>query len=168
MIKLKGEAGHAGLFAAAGWLGFVTDYLVLRLALHLGLSPATGRIVSLLCAMHVTFLVNGLFVFRRLERRRLLRQWASYMAANGFGNFCNYWIFVTLVSLHGWFVSNHLTALAISGFVAWTINYTGTRLLVFRRGRAGEKGEETPPGPGEDGGWGRDRTADLRVMNPPL
>ncbi len=168
MSKLKAEAGAAGLFAAVGWLGFMTDYLVLRLGLHFGLSPAFGRIISLMCAMHVTFVVNGVFVFRRLERKRLLRQWASYMAANGFGNFCNYWIFLTLVSLHGWFVSNHLAALAISALAAWSINYTGTRLLVFRRRPKGAPRAARPSPTGENGGWGRDRTADLRVMNPPL
>ncbi len=137
MVKFSmREAETAGLFAAVGWLGFLTDYGVLRLCQHFGLSPAVGRIISLLCAMHVTFLVNGFVVFRSLQDGRLFQHWARYLAANGFGNLCNYWIFVTLVSLHGWPVSNHLAALAISGFAAWAINYTGTRLFVFRRGAA--------------------------------
>jgi putative flippase GtrA len=90
-------------------------------------------VVSLACAMQVTFVLNGLHVFGGLERRYLPRQWLAYMASNGFGNFCNYWIFVTLVSLHWRVVSNHLFALAAGSVCAWLLNYLATRFWVFRR-----------------------------------
>ena len=132
------EVKTAALFALVGGVGFITDYLILQLGLHLGLSPAIGRIVSLFCAMQVTFTINGLFVFRCLTWRKLPHQWAAYIATNGFGNFCNYWIFVTLISLHSPIWSNHLLALGISSTIAWFINYCGTRFLAFRRTHAPE------------------------------
>ncbi|MGH7009855.1 MAG: hypothetical protein ACREEX_03365, partial [Caulobacteraceae bacterium] len=67
-------------------------------------------------------------------------QWISYMATQGAGNLCNYWIFVTLVSLHRGAISNPYIALVIAAFVAWMINYVGVRALVFGRGHAGSAG----------------------------
>jgi putative flippase GtrA len=127
------EIGFAAKFGGVGLIGFVVDAALLHLGIWLGLQPAWARVISLTCAMHATFLINGLFVFRTLERRKLGGQWLAYMLANGFGNFCNYWIFVTLVSLHWRLVSTPLFALSVGSACAWAINFAGTRLLVFRR-----------------------------------
>lgn len=129
-----GEARLAAIYSAVSLTGFVVDALVLRSGLRLGIEPAWARIASIACAMQVTFLLNGLHVFRRLERGPgVMRQWAGYMAANGFGNVCNYWIFVTLVSTHWRIVANPLFAMSVGSVGAWAINYAGTRFLVFGR-----------------------------------
>jgi putative flippase GtrA len=128
-----GEARLAAKFGGVGLFGFMVDAMLLHAGLWFGLEPAWARAISLVCAMHATFLINGLFVFRCLERRKLARQWLSYLLANGFGNFCNYWIFVTLVSLHWRVVGAPLFALTVGSICAWAINFGGTRLLVFRR-----------------------------------
>lgn len=129
-----GEARLAAVYSAVSLTGFVVDALVLRAGLRLGIEPAWARIASLACAMQVTFLLNGLHVFRRLERGPgVMRQWAGYMAANGLGNLCNYWIFVTLVSTHWPTVANPFFAMTVGSAGAWTINYAGTRFLVFGR-----------------------------------
>jgi putative flippase GtrA len=101
------------------------------------MEAAWARLISLACAMNVTFVLNGIHVFRQLDGRHLPRQWASYMATNAFGNFCNYWIFLTLVSTHWPVVSNHLVALCVGAFTAWVTNFLCTRFLVFRRAKAG-------------------------------
>jgi putative flippase GtrA len=85
-------------------------------------------------AMQATFVLNGRHVFKGLDRARLTGQWTGYMATNGFGNLCNYWIFVTLVSLHAPLVSNPFFALSVGAAFAWTINYITTRYLVFGPG----------------------------------
>jgi putative flippase GtrA len=125
------EAPLALKFAGVGCLGFVTDALTLRLALAAGLSPAAGRLLSLFLAMQVTFTVNGLLVFRCLNARRLPRQWAGYMGSNGFGNLCNYLIFVGLVASRLPLLSGKFTALTIGSLTAWAINYLGARLIAF-------------------------------------
>lgn len=128
------EAGLAAKHACVSGLGFAVDAVVLRTGLHFGLEPAWARVISLACAMHATFLLNGLFVFRCLRWDRALpRHWAGYMATNAFGNLCNYWIFVTLVSLHAPPVSLPLIALTLGSLGAWVINYGCTRFLVFGR-----------------------------------
>jgi putative flippase GtrA len=119
-------------FTLVSVLGFATDATLLHLMIEVGLTPAIARIVSLLSAMQVTFLVNGLLVFRCLDRARPWRQWATYMVSHGLGNLCNYWIFVTLLSLHRLPLSKPLAALAVSSVMAWGLNYVAARYLVFR------------------------------------
>jgi putative flippase GtrA len=126
------EAGLAMKFAGVSLIGFVTDAGLLHILVAAGVAPAGARGISLFCAMQVTFVINGVHVFRCLDRKRWPHQWACYMAANGFGNFCNYWIFVTLVSLHRPLASDPLFAVAAGSFCAWMINFIGARFLVFR------------------------------------
>jgi len=137
------KAGGSGLsrerkialqYCAVSLLGFAVDAAILRVGLMFG-APAWVRIISLICAMQVTFTINGLMVFRSLTWRTLPRQWSSYMLTNGFGNVCNYWIFVTLVSLHWPFISDPMIALGVGAFAAWILNFTCSRFLVFGKVR---------------------------------
>ena len=133
-FRLGPERLTALKYCAVSLTGFVIDAAILRVGLMIG-APAWVRIVSLVCAMQATFLLNGLVVFRTLTWRTLPRQWSSYMVTNGFGNFCNYWIFVTLVSLHLRIISNPMIALGVGAFAAWMINFLCARFLVFGRVR---------------------------------
>lgn len=135
------EAGWAMKFAGVGLIGFATDILLLHVGLTLGLEPAWARAVSLFCAMQVTFAVNGSQVFRCLQRSRLLGQWGRYMATSGFGNLCNYFVFVSLVSTHWRIVSSSLFALCVGSACAYAINYLGARFIAF----AGAGGLIRPP-----------------------
>jgi len=129
--------GLAAKFAAVGLVGYGVDATILHVGLGAGLQPDWARVISLTCAMQATFAINGLVVFRCLEWSRLPRQWAGYMAANGLGNFCNYWIFLTLVSTHWRIIGNPMFALTVGSACAWAINYAGTRFLVFASGAVG-------------------------------
>jgi putative flippase GtrA len=126
------EAGLAMKFAGVSLIGLATDVGLLHVIVAAGVAPVWARVISLFCAMQVTFVINGVHVFRCLDRKRLPHQWACYMASGGFGNICNYWIFVTLVSLHRPLVSDPLLDVAIGSFCAWMINFIGARFLVFR------------------------------------
>ena len=137
------EVRTAAKVAGVAMVGFAIDAVALRVGLAFHLSPAFARAISLFLAMQGTFAINGLVVFRCLTRARLIHQWLGYMTTNGFGNFCNYWIFVTLVSLHQPLVSNAYLALAVSSFCAWGINYFAIRFLVF--GRAKTRAEMPSP-----------------------
>ena len=130
------EARMALRFAGVGLLGFALDALLLRVGLAIGLTAAAARLVSLFCAMQLTFTINGTLVFHCLTVRKLAGQWTGYMAANGFGNLCNYWIFLTLVSSHWPVIASPYVALVVGSIAAYLINYAGTRLLVFGKGRA--------------------------------
>src|SRR3954470_19638640 len=98
-VQLRREGLTALKFAAVGGLGFLTDISVLRLCLReLYLTPFEGRAISLACAMQVTFLINGLLVFRCLTWRTCGRHWLVYMGSNGVGNLINYLVFASLVA----------------------------------------------------------------------
>ena len=128
------QEGVLGLkYAGASLVGFAVDAALLHLLVGAGMEAAWARVISLFTAMQVTFLINGLQVFRTLHWAGLPHQWARYVLTNGFGNFCNYWIFVTLVSLHARVVSVPVVALCAASACAWAINYASCRFLVFGR-----------------------------------
>ncbi len=127
------EIGLAGKYSLVSLMGFATDAIVLHLLLWAKLEPAWARVVSLACAMNLTFVINGLHVFKCLNRAGFAAQWVKYMTTNGFGNFCNYWIFVTLVSTHWPVIADPMFALAVGSITAWLMNYAATRFFVFRK-----------------------------------
>src|SRR5690242_7516598 len=130
--QLRREAVTALKFAVVGGLGFLADISVLRLCLRgLDMTPFEGRAVSLACAMQVTFLVNGLFVWRCLTWRNCLRQWLAYMGGNGFGNLINYLVFAGLVASRLPEVSRNGWALVISSVIAYAFNFLCARFMVF-------------------------------------
>ena len=121
-------------FTGAALVGFVVSALILHLGLEAGLRPWASRLIALACAMNITFLINGRYVFRALDRRRLPGQWAGYMANSAFGNVCNYWVFVTLESTHRPVIGDPYVALLAGSVTAWAINFTGVRFVVFGDG----------------------------------
>jgi putative flippase GtrA len=131
---LRREAVTALKFAVVGGLGFLTDISVLRLCLRgLHMTPFEGRAISLACAMQVTFLINGLLVWRCLSWRNCLRQWLAYMGGNGFGNLINYLVFAGLVASRLPQVSRNGWALVISSAIAYAVNFACARFMVFGR-----------------------------------
>jgi putative flippase GtrA len=123
-------------------LGFAVDAIILTTSMGSGLHPAASRLISLFWAMQATFVLNVLFVFRKLTLKGLPGQWACYMACNGVGNLVNYLVFVGLVATKAPVVSNHYTALCLAAFTAWTINYSGARLWAFRRRSALDRDQQ--------------------------
>lgn len=124
-------------FTGVALIGFIISATVLHLGLQAGLRPWGARLIALVCAMNVTFLINGRFVFGTLTRRTLARQWCAYATNSAFGNSCNYGVFVTLESTRWPVIGNPYVALLAGSITAWAINFTGARLLVF--GDAGRR-----------------------------
>lgn len=125
------ESGFAVKFAIAGLVGFAIDAAVLHLGLISGLSPAAARAISILSAMQVTFLINGLGIFKCVTRGNCVKHWAAYMLTSGFGNLCSYLIFISLTSLHGSPLAMAWIAFPASSFAAYLINFVGARFVVF-------------------------------------
>ena len=119
-------------FAVVGALGFATDAGLLALGLRAGLSIGIARAISLGVALHLTFLLNGLFVFATLRRSALPRQWASYMLANGAGALCNYLVFISLIASRAPVLSDRPVAFVAAAVIALGVNFTGSRLVAFR------------------------------------
>jgi len=124
-------------FTGAALIGFGLSAAILHLAMEAGMRPWAARLIALACAMNLTFLINGRFVFRTLTRERFFGQWVAYATNSGVGNFCNYWVFVTLESTHRPVIGNPYVALLAGSVTAWAINFTGARFVVF--GDAGRR-----------------------------
>ena len=135
-MRIAEECRLAATYTGVALLGFAVDAALLHLLLLAGVAAAWGRVFSLAAAMQVTFLINRHHVFPPPHTHSLVRQWWRYMLSNGFGNVCNYWIFVTLISLHWRVVSTPLVALAVSSFAAWMINFLAARYFVFAKVQA--------------------------------
>lgn len=149
-------------FTGVALVGFGVSALVLHLGLEAGLRPWAARLVALLVAMNVTFLINGRYVFGALTRETFWGQWAAYTTNSACGNLCNYWVFVTLESTHRPVIGNPYVALLAGSATAWAINFTGARLLVFgdagrrlaarcRRMLVSPRARRCVPGPAEPG-----------------
>ena len=120
-------------FIVVGVLGFATDAGLLTAGLAYGLPAAGARAISVTVALQTTFILNGLLVFRSLQRASFGRQWLGYMVSNGFGAACNYAVFVALTASHIPWLSERTPAFVAAAVVALFVNFTGTRLLAFRR-----------------------------------
>ena len=118
-------------FTGVALIGFGLSAVVLHFGIEAGLRPWAARLIALVCAMNLTFLINGRLVFATLTRERFFAQWGGYLANSAFGNTCNYWVFVTLESLHRPVISNPYVALLAGSASAWAINFMGARFLVF-------------------------------------
>lgn len=127
--------------------GFVVDVVILHLALGRGMPPAWARVISLLCAMHLTFFLNARHVFRGRDRGNATGTWARYMLSNGCGNLLNYWLFVTLVSTHWPLAAAPAFAVAASSAAAWVFNFAAARFVVFREWRTRKPSFPRGPGP---------------------
>ena len=126
------NSGLALRFALVGAIGFCVDAGLLAVGVRFGLWPAAARAISLTTALHVTFVLNGRFVFGALRRSALGRQWTSYMAANAAGAGCNYLVFLGLTS-SGWpLASEPHVGFVAAAVAAMAVNFTGSRFVAFR------------------------------------
>lgn len=154
--------GLLAKYSGASLIGFALSAAVMHLGLLAGMAPWSARLAGMECAMNLTFLINGRFVFRALTRRWFFAQWAAYMANSGLGNACNYLVFVALEWMHRPLISNPDVAFVSGAMVAWTINFTGARFVVFGDGGArlvalcrrvfvSPRARRSAPEPGEPG-----------------
>src|SRR5260221_10335918 len=74
-------------FTGVALIGFAVSALILHLGLGAGLRPWAARLVALLCAMNVTFLINGRFVSHAPAPQRFFPQRAASTANSPVGNF---------------------------------------------------------------------------------
>ena len=124
-------------FSVVALAGFALSAAVLHIGMEAGMRPWAARLLALACAMNLTFLINGRFVFGALTRARFVAQWCAYVTNSAIGNLCNYLVFVGLESTHRPVIGNPYVALLAGSVTAWAINFTGARLLVF--GAAGKR-----------------------------
>jgi putative flippase GtrA len=118
-------------FTGASLVGFVFSAITLHLGLRYGLHPWVARLIAMLVAMHVTFFINGRYVFGALTRERFLGLWAAYVANSACGNACNFGVFVAVQSTDWQIPAKPYVAFVAGAMTAWAINFLGARFIVF-------------------------------------
>lgn len=125
-------------FGMTGAAGYVVDSLVLYLMMALGMGFLRGRLVSFVCAVVVTFLLNRRYTFAaQLQtagvRPPLWQEFGLYLAAMAFGgllNLATYWFVVTSVP-H--FPALFALAVAAGSLVGMVVNFASAKWWVFAR-----------------------------------
>lgn len=125
-------------FGMTGAVGYVVDSLVLYLMMALGMGFLRGRLVSFVCAVVVTFLLNRRYTFAgQLQaagmRPPLWQEFGLYLAAMAFGgllNLATYWFVVTSVPQ---FPALFALAVAAGSLVGMVVNFASAKWWVFAR-----------------------------------
>lgn len=120
-------------FAIAGGAGFVADAGILYLAVLSGIGPYIGRFLSFFCAVYVTWQINRRITFANAAPRGTLPEFSRYFLAMAFGglvNFGAYALTLHLVPATPW---TPLLGVAVGSGVALFINFTSSKLWVFRQ-----------------------------------
>lgn len=118
-------------FTGASLIGFVFSAATLHLGLKAGLHPWAARLLAMVVAMHVTFFINGRYVFGALTRERFFALWGAYIANSAVGNACNFAVFVGLTASRQPLISQPYVAFLAGAMTAWAINFLGARFVVF-------------------------------------
>lgn len=126
--------GHFVRFCLVGSVGFIVDFTVLKAVVSVGMTPITGRLVSVVFATTTTFLVNRAWTFRSVEgHRSLVRELATYFLVQSAGFAANFAVYTSMIAgipaLHGRLLPPMVAGTA-AGLV---VNYLGSKHIVFRR-----------------------------------
>lgn len=117
-------------FCVVGLIGALVDAALLELFVHLGLTPFYARILSMLSALQLTYILHARFTFCR---PRSLKGWSAFMLANSTGASVNYLSFFTAFSLlttDSPLLQRQL-ALLIGTAAGLAFNYWANRRFVF-------------------------------------
>jgi putative flippase GtrA len=122
-------------FALTGALGFLVDAGALHLLVtgwNVNLFLARG--CSFICAATTTWMINRVVTFSAQHRapRRLLTEWAAYLAASLGGGCVNYLVFVVAVRLSPWLHQIPTIAVGLGTLAGMAFNFMMYMRYVFR------------------------------------
>jgi putative flippase GtrA len=119
-------------FSAVGVVGFLVDAATLTLLLTFGAGFYAGRVCSYVAAATCTWALNRRWTFRDRRRRRI-RQWSHFLAANSIGGAVNYGVYALIVSrIGGTSPVLPIVAVAAGSICGLAVNFQLSRRLVFR------------------------------------
>lgn len=119
-------------FAAAGVLGLLADIAVLYLALGLGLDFYSGRLLSFVAAVWVTWQINRRYTFHPAGIS-LWQEWWRYLFAMTGGGLINYGAYSAAILLLPHWTLRPALAVAAGSLAGMSINFIGAKFLVFKR-----------------------------------
>jgi putative flippase GtrA len=132
----QNSGGQLRAFVAVGAIGFVVDaglfFIFLRV---LGIDIIVARALAFLPATLVTWWANRLFTFRPRTGLRAspMREYFKYLLVQAGGiavNFVVFYLMILWLPIAG---AHTILPLAAGSLMALAFNFSGARLLVFRR-----------------------------------
>ena len=132
-------------FGIVGVLGYGVDSGVLYAMLSLGLGFGTGRLVSFLCAVLTTWLLNRRFTFGPDADARpsspetgnpLLREGLRYLAAMSFGGVLNVGTYAAVMAMFSYHAALPAIGVAAGSVVGMVANFASAKWWVYRRKRS--------------------------------
>ncbi len=131
--KLGRLAVQFGKFGMVGVVGLVVDISALTLLMaYAGLGPYSARVLSFLTAATTTWALNRNFTFRGTHDGSLLRQWATFIAANSVGGAFNYLTYAALIAGTATVAAHPFLGVAAGSLTGMFINFAASKKLVFR------------------------------------
>ncbi|WP_408312628.1 GtrA family protein [Paraburkholderia aspalathi] len=120
-------------FSIAGVIGFAVDAGVLYLALACGLGLFTGRVVSFIAAVWVTWRINRRHTFRERAARSAWVEWWRYLLSMLGGASVNYAAYSAVVlTVHGGRLVP-LIAVACGSVAGLFVNFFSAKHWAFKK-----------------------------------
>ena len=119
------------MFATVGTIGFVVDTATVYLTRH-AFGLYGGGLVAYGVAATFTWLMNRVWTFRGLGSGPAHRQWARFLAVNLIGFILNRGTYAALVTFLPVAAEEPVIATAAGAIAGMFVNFTLSRLLVFR------------------------------------
>ena len=115
--------------------GYVVDIIVLYCAMALGLGARWGRVLSFLCAVLVTWILNRRFTFYReghnCNTNSMIRELLRYVCAMLVGGFFNLLIYDWIMQTWPMYSAIAAIAVAAGSFAGMLVNFGTSKWLVF-------------------------------------
>ena len=126
-------------FAAVGSAGFFVNEAALYIALNwLALGRYGAPVFSFLCTVTFTWWGNRTLTFTEHAHggRSILREWASFVAANSVGLAVNYAVYSAAITFAPIPLNNPYIALGLGTIAGLAFNFTLSKRFVFVSSRA--------------------------------
>ena len=120
------------LFGLVGFAGFLVDSGVLYL-LKASLGLYLGRVLSFICAVISTWLLNRYITFRqRRSGMSLNRELQNYFMMMVGGGVINYCVYAALIYYSNTVAEQPIWGVAIGSLAGMLVNYSLARIFVFK------------------------------------
>jgi putative flippase GtrA len=120
-------------FGIVGTIGFIVDASVLMLMTHVaGLGPYSGRAISFIIAVSVTWICNRMFTFRGQGSGGASTQWAKFVTVSAGGFVLNYGTYALLVATVATVHVHLILGVAAGSIPGMFFNFFFARKIVFK------------------------------------
>ncbi len=120
-------------FALVGVVGFIVDIIALYFGLYIiGLGVFASKILSYLVASTTTWYLNRNFTFQKDNSSNLIKEWVSFVGANGVGGVINFTIYTLIIYGVSFTTLVPLIASSCGSIAGLIFNFTISSKFIFK------------------------------------